>query len=71
VWFERYQYANNAIAREEQIKRWSRKKKMWLVEQMNPSWKDLAADWFTEAQGPSTRARPAQPAERLARDDND
>ena len=55
VWFERYQYANNAIAREKQIKRWNRRKKMWLVEQMNPGWKDLAAVWFTEAQAPSTR----------------
>jgi putative endonuclease len=71
VWFERYQYANNAIAREKQIKRWSRRKKVWLIEQMNPSWKDLAADWFIEPQGPSTRLRPAERNEDFARDDND
>ncbi|HSE49334.1 MAG TPA: GIY-YIG nuclease family protein [Terriglobales bacterium] len=70
LWYERYQYAANAIAREKQIKRWSRKKKIWLIEQMNPGWKDLAADWFPEAQAPSTRLGPAQRDRALARDDN-
>jgi len=55
VWFERYQYAKSGIAREKQIKRWSRKKKILLIEQMNASWKDLAGEWYPEAQGPSTR----------------
>ncbi|HEX9256324.1 MAG TPA: hypothetical protein VF938_12295 [Candidatus Angelobacter sp.] len=35
-----------AIAREKQIKGWRRAKKDKLVESMNPSWKDLAADWY-------------------------
>lgn len=33
---------NEAIAREKQIKNWSRKKKDWLVETINPDWRDLA-----------------------------
>lgn len=31
-----------AIAREKQIKGWTRKRKLELVDQLNPSWKDLA-----------------------------
>jgi predicted GIY-YIG superfamily endonuclease len=36
------------IAREKEIKGWRRDKKNKLVESMNPSWTDLAADWFPE-----------------------
>jgi putative endonuclease len=34
-----------AIAREKQIKGWLRKKKIALIESMNPLWKDLSLDW--------------------------
>ena len=34
-----------AIAREKQIKGWLRRKKIALIESMNPPWKDLSADW--------------------------
>jgi putative endonuclease len=36
-----------AIQREKQIKGWSRKKKIKLIERMNPNWEDLAKDWFS------------------------
>jgi putative endonuclease len=45
VYFERHKYINNAIARETELKGWSRPKKVALIEQFNPTWKDLAADW--------------------------
>ena len=45
VYFERFQYVNNAIARENELKDWNRTKKIALVESMNPTWEDLAADW--------------------------
>ncbi len=48
VYWEKFQYVRNAIAREKQIKRWKRVKKVQLVVSMNPTWKDLAADWFPE-----------------------
>ena len=48
MYWERFQYVGNAIAREKQIKRWKRVKKVQLVVSMNPTWKDLAADWFPE-----------------------
>ena len=41
VWFEEFQWVNDAIAREKQIKGWSRKKKIALIESFNPDWKDL------------------------------
>jgi len=63
VYFEAYHYVAAAIAREKQIKRWRRDKKLALIESMNPRYRDLAADWY-ETQGPSTRA------EALGRDDN-
>ncbi|WP_340107010.1 GIY-YIG nuclease family protein [Rhodohalobacter sp. 8-1] len=44
VWFEEYGEVTAAIAREKQIKRWSRKKKEWLIELKNPEWKDLLMD---------------------------
>ena len=45
VWFERHRFVQNAIAREKQLKGWSRVKKIWLIERENPSWLDLSADW--------------------------
>ncbi len=36
---------NNAIARETEIKKWRREKKIALFEVDNPTWEDLAADW--------------------------
>jgi len=39
VWFERYQYVKNAIAREKQLKNWSRHKKIALIATMNPAFR--------------------------------
>lgn len=41
VHFEEFQYVNDAIAREKQLKRWHRAWKINLIEQHNPDWKDL------------------------------
>jgi putative endonuclease len=48
VYWEKFQYVTNAIAREKQVKVWKRVKKVQLVVSMNPTWDDLAADWFPE-----------------------
>jgi len=45
VYFERFQYVRNAIAREKEIKDWNRARKIALIESSNPTWDDLAADW--------------------------
>jgi putative endonuclease len=34
-----------AIRREKQIKGWTRRRKLELVETLNPDWKDLAEGW--------------------------
>ena len=48
VYFEEYARADDAIAREKQLKKWRREKKVWLIERENPQWLDLAHDWFSE-----------------------
>jgi putative endonuclease len=45
VYFERFQDIQRAIAREKQLKKWSRVKKMQLVVRVNPDWRDLSLDW--------------------------
>ena len=42
VWYESCHDVNDAIAREKQLKGWSRSKKDALVSQMNPDWSDLS-----------------------------
>ena len=49
VYFESSKYIINAIQREKQIKGWVRKKKIELIESMNPKWEDLSADWDLES----------------------
>lgn len=46
VYWETFKDVKSAIAREKQLKRWTRVKKMQLIVRMNPTWSDLAADWF-------------------------
>jgi putative endonuclease len=46
VYYEETDDITAAIAREKQMKGWRRKRKMALVESMNPNWRDLAKDWF-------------------------
>ena len=55
VYWESFDDVRNAIDREKQLKRRRREKKLWLIGRKNPTWKDLAAEWYpTETQGPST-----------------
>ena len=44
VYYEATYNVNAAIAREKQIKRWRREKKVKLVETINPAWDDLARE---------------------------
>lgn len=45
VYFEEYTNINEAIKREKQLKKWNRQWKIDLIEENNPDWNDLAADW--------------------------
>jgi putative endonuclease len=45
VWFEEFATPSDAVAREKQLKNWTRDKKIQLIESVNPSWDDLSAGW--------------------------
>ena len=45
VYYEYCNNANDAIAREKELKGWLRSKKITLIEQGNPNWLDLSEDW--------------------------
>ncbi|WP_158785943.1 GIY-YIG nuclease family protein [Granulicella sp. L46] len=43
VYVERFQYIDNAIAREKYLKHFTRAEKLALVTESNPTWEDLAS----------------------------
>ena len=46
VHYESFGDIRLAIAREKELKKWRREKKVWLIQRDNPRWDDLAVDWF-------------------------
>jgi putative endonuclease len=46
VWYEQHQWVVDAIRRERRLKKWMRDWKLKLIEDANPEWLDLAADWY-------------------------
>jgi putative endonuclease len=59
VYYEEGENISNVIQREKQIKGWLRRKKIELIESMNPEWKDLSIDWYdcpSEGTDPSRRS---------------
>jgi len=46
VWFESFPTPIEAIRREKEIKGWRREKKIELIEQTNPEWKDLFGKFY-------------------------
>lgn len=49
VYFEAWGQIRGAIEREKQIKAWRRSKKVALIESQNPTWADLAEEWYGKA----------------------
>lgn len=49
VYFEETSDITAAITREKQIKGWLRRKKVALIESVNPEWQDLSAEWNLDA----------------------
>jgi putative endonuclease len=62
VYYETFKYIGNAIAREKQVKAWTRAKRIALIKSMNPAWQDLAEGWDEKAE---------LQIPRFARDDNE
>jgi len=48
VYYEVTSDVSAAIEREKQIKGWLRRKKITLIEAMNPQWTDLSEGWFRD-----------------------
>ncbi len=61
VYYEMFEHIGSAIAREKQVKAWTRAKRLALIKSMNPAWQDLAEDWGGKAE---------LQIPRVARDDN-
>jgi putative endonuclease len=45
VYFSSFRNVGDAIARETEIKKWRREKKVALIEERNPTWEDLGEGW--------------------------
>ena len=46
VYYEEFDSILDAIDREKQLKKWNRKWKERLINEMNPEWKDLSKGWY-------------------------
>ena len=45
IYYEIYQYVYDAMARETQLKKWSRKKKEALINSKNPGWRSMNSNF--------------------------
>jgi len=61
VYYETFEHIGNAVAREKQVKAWTRAKRLALIKSMNPTWQDLAEGWGSKSE---------LQIPRFARDDN-
>ena len=59
MYFEKYRYVGNAIEREKQIKGLDRKKRVALIEALNPTWEDLSDEWGKPIEPLKTKADPS------------
>ena len=50
VHYEEYTYPMEAFVREKQLKNWHRTWKLNLIREQNPHLRDLAAEWFGDAE---------------------
>ena len=48
VYYQEFDEVIKAINREKQIKRWTRAKKIALIESVNRDWKDLSDGWYDD-----------------------
>ena len=48
AYYEETSDVQTALAREKEIKKWRRGKKIALIKTINPKWQDLSAGWYGE-----------------------
>lgn len=58
VYIQSFHNIGDAIARETELKKWRREKKVALIEERNPTWEDLSESW-----GESTPMRITHPSQ--------
>lgn len=46
VYYEETDVVGRALEREKQLKGWTRRKKVALIESINPKWIDLSEEWY-------------------------
>jgi len=51
VYFEAFGDVRAAIAREKELKGWVRRRKIALIESVNPKWNDLSPEWARSVEG--------------------
>jgi putative endonuclease len=56
VYYEVHEDITVAIAREKQIKGWTRAEKIALIESVNPEWRDLSEQWCAGSPRPNPRS---------------
>jgi putative endonuclease len=44
IYYESFDWVEEALSREKQIKRWRREKKLSLIARVNPAWRDLSSE---------------------------
>jgi putative endonuclease len=57
VYYESFEEVVQGINREKQLKGWVRRKKIALIESVNPRWQDLAEKWGAEMAKPGESIR--------------
>jgi putative endonuclease len=48
AYYEETSDVHAALAREKEIKKWRRSKKIALIKSMNPKWQDLSEGWYPD-----------------------
>ena len=48
AYYEETSDVQTALAREKEIKKWRRSKKIALIKTINPKWQDLSVGWYDE-----------------------
>jgi len=69
VYYELFHQVGSAIARETELKKWRREKKLALIEKHNPTWQDLAKGWGKPAVMTVTAKADSSPPLRAIRND--
>jgi len=52
VYYEHFTYVLNTIAREKELKSWSRERKLELIQSINPTWQDLSKELWPDQFAP-------------------